>query len=140
MNIRKSDDLKNKYFTAKTTLEEEEWLFNSKNNDPEIEKWATYVNKNKAEIPSNLKDSVWSAIQNKEKRKKQKLIRLSGIAASIVLFISIFIYNYTNKINDKKNEALLNEALSMFPKEKNVAEIQQVLYEDNMVIVYLASK
>ncbi|QTD36472.1 hypothetical protein JL193_09925 [Polaribacter batillariae] len=139
MNIQKSDDLKDKYFTAKTTLEEEKLLFNSKNRTPEIEKWAAYVKKNKAEIPSNLKDSVWNAIRNKEKKKRQKLIRFSGIAASVVLFLSVFIYNYTNKIKYKKNEALLNEALSMFPEE-NIVKKQQIFYEDNMVIVYLESK
>lgn len=141
MNSRETDDLIKKYLAAESTLKEEEKLFNSKNQRPGIEQWSTYVKQKRQKAPANLNASIWATIQAKKRKKQRHLVRLSGLAASIVIFMAFFIYNTVNKHSEyEEKEALLNEALSMFTEEKNTAEKQSILYEDDMVIIYLASK
>ena len=140
MSNEKSDDILKKYFAAKTSLEEEEAFFNTVNQQPGIEAWATFVRKNKKKAPPNLKGSVWSAIQIRKRKKQRFLVGLSGIAASIALLVSFFIYNTSNRNHEYDEKAnLLNEALSMFPDENQTRLKKDVIYEDGMIVIYFES-
>ena len=141
MNSRKQGDLIEKYLTAESTLEEEDKLFASENQHHGIRDWFKYVKQKRRKTPSTLKDSVWAAIQTRKKEKQRFIIRLSGVAASITLFIAVFTYPTVNVQSDfNEKEAILNEALSMFSDEQSVPEKQVVLYEDDMVVIYVATK
>ena len=140
MSKEKSDDLIKKYFAAKTSLEEEEELFNTINQQPGIEAWATFIRKNRKKAPPNLKGSVWAAIQTRKRKKQRFLVSLSGVAASIVLLVSFLIYNTSNRdIEYNEKAVLLNEALSMFPDENQTRLKQDVIYEDGMIVIYFES-
>ena len=141
MNNRKSDDLMEKYLAADSTLEEEDKLFNSENQLPGIKDWSSYVIQKRKKTPSNLKDSIWAAIQTRKRKKQRFLVILSGVAAAIALVITTFIYPTVNIHSDyKEKEALLNEALSMFSDEQPIPEKQSIIYEDDVVIIYVSSK
>ena len=141
MNNRKSDDLIEKYLAADSTLEEEDKLFNSDNQLPGIKEWSTYIIQKRKKAPSHLKDSIWATIQTRKRKKQWFLVGLSGVAASFALSITIFIYSTVNMHSDyKKKEALLNEALSMFSDDQPIPEKQGIIYEDDMVIIYVSSK
>ena len=140
MNSKESDDLFIKYLEAESTLEEEDKLFNRKNQQPGKEEWSTYVKQKRKKAPSNLKSSIWAAIQTRKRKKQRFLVSLSGVAATIAFFITIFIYPTVNKQSDyNEKEALLDEALSLFSDEQPMPEKQGILYEDDMVIIYIAS-
>lgn len=140
MSKEKSDGLLKKYMAAESTLEEEEKLFTAKNQDPGIEEWSKYVKQKRKKAPTNLNDAVWKSIQTRKRKKQRFLAILSGVAASIVLFITFFIANTGNKnISYDEKEALLNEALSMFSDEKHGPSNQSIVYEDEMIIIYTTS-
>ena len=111
-----NDDLKN-YWDGETSLSEEEALFFNEKRAPELEAWATYVQQKKVKAPSHLQDSIWSAIENRNKSKKRMIYSLSGVAASILLVIAFFIQPRNADMGYAEKEALLEEALAMFPDE-----------------------
>lgn len=140
MNKKKSKDLINKYLAAESTLEEELDFFNSEKQDSGIAQWSAYVKGSKEKVPTNLKESIWSAIQIKKRKKQHYLIRLSGIAASIVLLGTFLIYNANNaKSEYAEKEALLKEALSLANNKIKTTEHQHIIYEDDMITIYIAS-
>jgi len=146
MTSRKSDQLIERYWAAKTSLEEEEALFQGDNQYPGINEWATYRKQNRKKAPSNLSDSVWSAIQNRRRNKRRILMGVSAVAASIVLFAVSFVGGPGHLNMDEngmtyyEKEALLNDALSMFANEKTRTSEQNIIYEDDVVIIYMASQ
>lgn len=139
MRKEDSDDLIKKYLAAETTLEEEETLFESKNQLSEIAEWSTYVKQKRKKAPAHINDSILASIQ--ARKRQQVVVGLSGIAASIALVIAFFIYNTgMNSLTYEEKEVRLKEALSMFSDETHAPVNHSVLYEDDMVIIYTASK
>lgn len=141
MNDEKYKGLLKKYFAAESSLDDEENLFNAEDKGPGIEEWSRYVKQKKKTVPANFNDVVWDGIQIRKKRRQRFLIGLSGLAAAIAIFVSMFISNSANKnISRDEKEALLNEALSMFSEETQGPAKQRIIYEDDIIIIYTASK
>jgi len=141
MRNKESDGLIKKYLAAESTLDEEKELFKAKNQYPEIEAWGTFVKQKRVKVPRGLNDSIWASIQTRKRKKQRFLIGLSGIAASVALFMVIFInstINFNNSYEEK--EAVLKEALSMFPNEKHTPSNKNIIYEDELIIIYVASE
>lgn len=141
MNSKEYNDLVEKYLAAESTLEEEEKLFNAENQRPDIAKWSTYVKRKRYKAPSNLNESIWEGIQTRKRSKHRYLIAVSSLAATIALFFAVFIYNTFNGYSEyAEKEALLNEALSMYSVEEPKEQKQTILYEDDLVIIYVAAR
>jgi hypothetical protein len=102
--------------------------------------WSQFVKHSKKKPASDLKDSIMDTINMKQRKKQRYLMQFSGIAASLVL-IALFLYNQNTKQNeDIEKELLLEEALSMFDHEDQKTERKDIVYEDDMVIIYIVSK
>ena len=88
-----------------------------------------------------MNDSIWASIETRKRKKQRYLFSLSGVAASITLLLAFFIYNNVNSRGGyAEKEALLNEALSMFSEEEPTLQRKTILYEDELVIIYVAAK
>ncbi|MEO1050393.1 MAG: hypothetical protein AAFX87_07195 [Bacteroidota bacterium] len=134
-------DLVNKYLAAKTTVEEEEALFNSEDQPSGMKEWSTYVKQKRKKAPAHLNDKIWASIQTRKKRRQRFLMGLSGMAASIAIILAVVVARPTeDDLNDHEKEVLFNEAMSMFPDEKNIVAKKDILYEDDAVIIYRVSE
>ena len=139
MRAEQSNDMINKYLEAETTLEEEKELFDTCERQSGIGAWTTFAKREKIQPPANLKDSVRAAIRTK-KRKRQRMLVPVSIAASIALLVTVFLNIPGNRESEYlEKEAQLREALSLFSADEGVRESQQVIYEDEMLIIYMAS-
>ncbi len=89
------------------------------------------------QYPDDIEDSVWSFIQKKQRRKVITIFSV-GIAASLLLAVSIF---SVSRQNEKKNmemqfaiiEKALNHASSELTNED--AQRVEVLYEDEIITI-----
>ena len=141
MSNKRSHDLISKYLDAETTLDEEQELFRAKGQVRQIEDWFAFINKKRKHSPPHLSQSIRAAIRHRKVSKQRVLLRLSGLAASIILLLGFCIYNAHLKSSDyREKKALLREALSMFPSDQQVHEPPGVLYEDEMIVIYIDSK
>jgi len=140
MKANKSDELVKKYLEAKTSLSEEKRLLESSEPHKDLMTWSQFVKHSKKKPASDLKDSIMGAIKIKQRKKQHFLLRFSSIAASLVL-IALFLFNQITKQNENiEKELLLKEALSMFDHQDLTKERKDIVYEDDMVIIYIVSK
>src|SRR5690606_13882244 len=93
MSKEKFDELLKKYWNAESSLNEEEQLFDADIQRPGMQAWSGYVKQKRENVPPGLKASIWATIQNRKKRRQRFIYGLSGVAASIALFIAISINN-----------------------------------------------
>ncbi|MEL7001771.1 MAG: hypothetical protein AAFN93_03450 [Bacteroidota bacterium] len=139
MSKEKSDDLIDKYLAAESTLEEEKKLFNSEQTG--LEAWSNYVKQKKKKAPTDLNAKIMASIQTRKRRKQRFLFGVSAAAASLVLFMVLFMSNKSNhEMNYAEKEAKLNEALSMFPDDDPVKSERDIIYEDEIIVIYTASE
>jgi hypothetical protein len=136
--------LMEKYISGCSTLEEEELLMKHENGKNEYQSsWFSYIKKKRKSPPPQLNDTIWKAIQKKEKQRPLYKLAIAGIslAASIALLL---IFYQPEPISEDaslaEKEAQLKEALSMFEDEKNESPKKMVLYEDDMIIIYTTSE
>ncbi|MDY0200317.1 MAG: hypothetical protein RBR40_04935 [Tenuifilaceae bacterium] len=131
-----------KYKEGNTTLNEEKFLFdNAQNSEPSFEVWSTFVKNNRMEAPKNFNDTLWASFQNKRVRKRKIFVGIMSAAATVILLISLSIFNPQQKeLNYAEKEALLNQALSMV-SNSNRAEIpQNIIFENEMLIIYTTTE
>lgn len=130
-----------KYLAAESTLDEEETLRSAENQNPTMQAWSTYVKWKRKKAPANLNDTIWASIQTRRKKRRRVFYTLSGVAASIILFFTISLNNTNNKsLSYEEKSDLLNEALSMFSNERQTLEEQNIIYEDDMIVIYTTPK
>ncbi len=145
MTSSKPDELVEKYLAAATTLEEEETLFDGENQQPGLAEWATYRKQKRKRAPSNLPDTIWSAIQRRRRNRRRILIGVPAAASIAFIVVSLILSSGPlpqdeGPITYDEKEALLKEALSMFPDEKPTTAEENIIYEDDLVIIYVASQ
>lgn len=137
---KENDELVKKYFAAESTLSEEKRLFNSKTQTKGNEEWSTYIRQKRKKAPFDLKDTIWEAIQTR-KRKQQRFHMTLSIAAAIGIFMIAYISTPKDKnMSYERKSAILKEALSMFLDPTTTTVTQNIIYEDDLVIIYVASK
>lgn len=139
MSKNYSEHLFKKYLNASTSLEEEEKLFNKENQQPEVEAWSKFVALNKTKIPENLEPSIWKTIEKKKKRQQHMIYYWSGIAASIIFLVAVTFNYKSTEMNYEEKAALLNEALAMFPEDNHKIDNQDIIFEDDTIIIYMAT-
>ena len=131
-----------KYKEGNTTLNEEKFLFdNAQNSEPSFEVWATFVRNNKMEAPKNFNDTLWESFQNKRIRKRKIFVGIISAAATVILLISLSITNPQQKgLSYAEKEALLNQALSMVSNSERAEIPQNIIYENEMLIIYTTTE
>jgi len=63
----------------------------------------------------------------------------SGIAASIIFLVAVTFNYKSTEMNYEEKAALLNEALAMFPEDNHKIDNQDIIFEDDTIIIYMAT-
>lgn len=131
-----------KYKNGDSTLKEEIFLFNStKELRPSLEAWATFVKNSKTQTPKDFNDRLWQSFQNKTNKKRKLFVKSIGVAASIIILVSLFIGNLDqNGQSHAEKERLLNQARDMFKGNEQEKIHRTIFYENEMIIVYLTTE
>lgn len=142
MKEEKNENLIEKYKAGASTLHEEQFLFdNAEKSKSTIEAWATFVKRNKREAPENLNGTLWESFQNRKIRKRRIITGIISAAASVILIIALFIGNAgQEKLSYSEKEAFLNEALNMFAGIEQTQTQQNIIYENDLIIIYTTTK
>ncbi|PQV50360.1 hypothetical protein CLV33_102221 [Jejuia pallidilutea] len=130
--------LMEKYEAGNSTLEEEQILFkNSNTSTPKLKALGAFKKAHKKAPPKDFNDRLWTSFEGKTSRKRRFSVVMLSAAASVVVLIMIAIYSLQPKtLSYAEKQALLDEALSMFPETEQIQRAQHILYEDDLVIVY----
>ena len=140
MNEQKTKELKKKYLNAESTLQEENELLEGML-DPDLNDWARFINNEKRPILEDMVPNVMAEIAEKKKAKKRFIYIATSIAASIILLLAYhFILAPEKEMSYNKKVELLNEVLSMNQNETILIPKDDVVYEDEIVIIYLTNE
>lgn len=128
------------YKEGLSSLEEEEKLAHILSASNEQENiWFKYIQQQKKAVPKNLESTIWASIQKRESRKRRILIRISSVAASILLAVSVLLTIETRpqqKMSAEEKEAALKEAMAMISETQDQPILGEILYEDENLIIY----
>lgn len=136
MQSKERDKLIEKYLEGKSNLKEEQEIFNAESTNSELDPWLNFAKKSRSKAPKNLNHSVWEAIQNKRKTSRRIIYGLVATAASLALIISLSVNSSKQSYEEK--EALLKEALAMFEDNEPQQEELNIIYEDELIVIYTA--
>nr|WP_297916129.1 hypothetical protein [uncultured Allomuricauda sp.] len=141
MKESKMESLRKAYQEGNTTLNEEHYLFNkAENSGSSLEAWSAFVRNNKSISPKDFNDRLWESFQAKRSRKRKKAVVLVSAAASVLLFVTLFMGNPGQReLSYSEKEALLNQALDMFPNTPQKGMERNIIYENEMIILYTTS-
>ncbi|MCK0132162.1 hypothetical protein MWU59_11690 [Flavobacteriaceae bacterium F08102] len=131
-----------KYFAGTTSLEEERYLYEQALlQDNGLEAVASFAKQQRVDIPSTLEEKVWEGVVQKKAVRSNVQWKKWGIAASILLMITIGIGTQMNKGQSlAQKEALWQEALSLTRKNSASIDKPKILYEDELIVIYLSEK
>ncbi len=131
-----------KYEAGTSTLEEEQFLFeNAEISEATMQVWGTFVERNKIAVPNNLNTTLWDSFQKKKNRTRSVKIGMMSAAASVLLLISLFIYNpEQKKLSYNEKEILLNEALNMIADTAQIKAKQRIIYEGDLITIYSSNE
>ena len=110
---------------------------NKEDENIDNELWSLYVEGHKQPVPPGIGEKVWAGIRPR-KQKQQRIILATSIAASLGLLVSFFI-PASQEQSDAEKRRLLQEALSMFPEEEKTPNEEDIIYEDDMIIIYIGN-
>ena len=139
MNMEEGNNLNEKYLEGATSIAEEELLFNKLNNsDHGIASWSKYVQDQKRQAPKDLSTSLWEAENFQIKKKPSKYVYVIVIVLIISLFGLLAAYSTKPKDLDYATKRiLLNEAIAMTAPETQIPQGKQIIYEDDLLIIYI---
>ncbi|MEM8763472.1 MAG: hypothetical protein AAGD88_06660 [Bacteroidota bacterium] len=130
------------YKAGETTLEEERFLFEqAKEAEPSWEAWSTFVKNNEIATPKDLNDRLWESFEPKTLSSRKKVVVMLSAAATVLVLVALAIGNLgQDELSYSEKEALLNEALELFPETIEEVTEREVIYENEMITVYTASE
>lgn len=142
MKEHKIDKLIEKYESGSSTLNEELLLFENGNNAGlPIEAWSAFVKSNKRKMRDNLNDRLWVSFQKRNRFKRTLNIGIVSAAASVLLIFALYFAGPgKNSLSYSEKEALLNQALGMFPEKEQLPVEENIIYENDMVIIYTTTE
>tara|TARA_Y100001949_G_scaffold18032_1_gene12804 strand:- start:271 stop:606 length:336 start_codon:yes stop_codon:yes gene_type:complete len=110
---------------------------NKEDENIDNELWSLYVEGHKQPIPPGISEKVWAGIRRR-KQKRQRIMIAASVAASLALLITFFV-PANQEQSDAEKRRLLQEALSMFPEEEKTPNEVDIIYEDDMIIIYVGN-
>ncbi|MBX2846108.1 MAG: hypothetical protein KTR13_07830 [Saprospiraceae bacterium] len=128
------------YRAGKTSTEEEQQLFNAEHQrDSRMEAWSTFVNAHQNQPPAAINEHLWTRFQRKKAQPKFRLTYILPVAASLILLVSVFLGTSNKKQSPAEKEQLLQQAVNLFEAPQET-EVQQVFYENELIVVYTTSE
>ena len=89
------------------------------------------------QYPDDIEDRVWNYIQKKQRRKVVSILSI-GIAASLIIAVSVFSISRQNKIENMEEQfAIIEKALSQTSSELSNENNKrfEVIYEDEIITI-----
>lgn len=99
-----------------------------------IEEWKTFAKNNTIITPENINNDIWKGIEQ-NRIQKRRIIGTIAIAASIFALLLIN-HRAINTQTYEQKEALLTEALEMFSDNKKTSTKSEIIYEDELIVIY----
>lgn len=101
--------------------------------------WFSFAGKMEKKAPGQLQENVLSAVNSLRQRRRRIIVMISSAAALAVLLISVLVLNpgktavmeYNNKM------AILEEAINLTQAGDAYYSEDEVIYEDDIIIIYL---
>ena len=138
MSTENKKELYDNYMEGKTSLDEESTLFEQNQNEGELKAWATFRNKNRHEAPQGMAERLESELFG-GKSRKIRYWSIGSIAASIALAMILFFgNNHETSMTLEEKEAMLEQVLNILPEDELIEE-QDILYEDDLIVIYYES-
>lgn len=133
----KQEDLLDKYFKGETSSDEEkilkEQFINDENESAEKDMFGYF--KNKSFVPEDLEVSIYRQLtdkQQKSRKLKIRIFRISSIAASILIILSIYL-----NLQAEKNARIENNFLVMEKALFQVSESIQPTEQEEMFVLWV---
>jgi len=139
MNMEKDKRLIEKYLDGQTSLSEEQKLFNDSDIDhPTISPWAKYVNHKKIQAPANLNTTLWNPENYSPRKSLRKYIAILIITILLVV-TGILISNshQSKELDYATKKSLLDQAIAMTAPIDPTPQQKEILYEDELIIIYI---
>ena len=135
------NEIKQKYLEGESTLQEEKALFEEASKEVKsLNQWATFVNQNKKTAPVGLNEKLWDAFEEKQFKKPwyEHEFFYAAAAAAIIL-VALFNFRPMGMSTTEK-EMLLNQALEMVSDAETSQEQHDVVYENDMIVIYTTTE
>lgn len=128
-----------KYKAGETSLEEEQFLMeNVSDFATDVSAWLRYANQSKKQSSPDLKNNIWTSINKKILRFRMGLF---AAAASIFLVAIFSISNMKEKeMAYEEKAAVLKEAMAMLSDVETLPAAENIIYEDDLVIIYTSTE
>jgi|GEM_PF-6050507 len=138
--MEKNNPRLDRFFAGETSLEEEQKIYREALDEQTAIKGLAFVaKKHKIVAPEELEKTAWEAIDQHRKKHKKAVWRHWAIAASIALLVSLGIgYLTQHGQSEAEKKRLLQEALYITNTEQQTIHKEDILYEDELIIVYLS--
>ena len=84
---------------------------------------------------------MWESFEPKTRSRRKKVVVMLSAAATVLVLVALAMGNLGQKeLSYSEKEALLNEALELFPETTEEVTEREVIYENEMITVYTASE
>ena len=139
MKANNEDKLKDRYQKGETSRHEEAEFFNNQAQGGQYKPWAQYRRAQQKVMPEDLLDNIAKEIDERQPKRRNLIITIASVAASIALLAAFFINrSVNNELSYDEKAAMLEEILNTLPEEQ--VNNEYVLYEDAMLVIYLETK
>ena len=133
----KLEDLLDKYYRGETSPEEEkilkEQFINEDNESAEKDIFGYF--QNESFVPEDLKTSIYRQLTDKKQKSRKlkiRIFRISSIAASILIILSIYL-----NLQAQKNARIENNFLVMEKALFQVSESIQPVEQEEMLVLWV---
>lgn len=139
MSTQPNKELLEKYLEASgSRLEESEFLDGLSENAP-LKDWVKFTKSQRVKPKADLGLLLDEAIDGGKTKKRGLFLKLSGIAAGLVLaFLWFSSPKNTMEMTLSEKEAALKEAMDLFSEDQETTDM--VLYEDELIVIYIETQ
>lgn len=133
------EEILKKYKESMSTLSEEKTLLEHSEHTPSAMKgWFAFIKRNRRKAPAGFNERMWKEFEGKVQKPRKRYMEILAVAASLILLVAVFWNSPGDDIPAKEEK--LSQALQMFEDAPQPAIDHDILYEDDMIIVYSTKK
>ena len=138
MKDKNIEKLIKRYESGHSSINDEQYLinhFDKSNHD--MHSWFDFIKRNKTQTPENFSEDLWEKFEDKTQSNRKLIIGVLTAAASVILFLTIYLGNDKSTIlSYEEKVALLNQVKEMVSEKEQDIATQDILYEDQNIIIY----